>query len=259
MGFKPLRNSLPLPYGAGGLSRGLMCALVMNLLVTIGAEGGEQFRYVDPNGIVHWLEDKSKVPPPVRRQYKYVDRNGVTFWVDDAETIPKEYRTPIPSGDGGAFSPAQDVSPAVMHPQSFTPISIKNNQIMVTVIFKNRGKRVRARMVLDTGASVTTIYGPVAARLNLNKNRLSRGASLSANGSVTETLLTKVDFIEVGDKLLANSEVMVMPTMNSMGIDGLLGNTFLRYFNFTIDYEKQLLIWNPSTSVSATPLVISAE
>ncbi len=253
MGFNPLKNSLLLQNRWGGWCRGLLCALVLNLMIIGGAGGGEQFRYVDPNGVVHWLEDKSALPPSVRQQHKYIDRNGVTFWVDNPESIPEEYRTPSDAVAGDGTPPPKEVPPTVALIQSSTPISIKNNQILVTVVFRNKGKRVRARMILDTGASVTTIYGSVASRLNLKKNRLSRGSSLSANGSVTDTLLTKVDYIEVDDKVLANAEVMVMPTMSTMGIDGLLGNTFLRYFNFTIDYEKQLLIWNPASSAPPPP------
>jgi len=60
----------------------------------------------------------------------------------------------------------------------------------------------------------------------------------------SDSLLTKVDHIEVDNKILANSEVVIIPSHSKIGADGLLGNSFLRFFNFTIDYEKQILRWN---------------
>ena len=128
--------------------------------------------------------------------------------------------------------------------QYSTKISIVDNVIIVPVVFRNKGSKVKARMILDTGASVTTIYSPLASKLNLSKNRLSRSRSVNANGISSDSVLTKVDHIEVDDKILANTEIVVIPSLNNIGADGLLGNSFLRFFNFTIDYEKQLLRWN---------------
>jgi len=127
---------------------------------------------------------------------------------------------------------------------SYTRISIVNNQIIVPVVIRNNGRIVAARMILDTGASVTTIYSKLASELNLGKNKLLVIKSTSANGTKTDTLLTKVDLIEVGDKLQANSEVIIMPVRSEIGADGLLGHSFLRFFSFTIDYDNRLLRWN---------------
>lgn len=51
------------------------------------------FKYVDRNGLVFWLDDQSKTPPPVPVYHKYEDKNGLVFWVDDVNKIPEEYRT----------------------------------------------------------------------------------------------------------------------------------------------------------------------
>ena len=127
---------------------------------------------------------------------------------------------------------------------SYTRISIVNNQIIVPVVLRNNGRIVTARMILDTGASVTTIYSKLASELNLGKNKLSVIKSTSANGTKTDALLTKVDLIEVGEKLQANSEVIIMPVRSEIGVDGLLGNSFLKFYIFTIDYDNRLLKWN---------------
>jgi len=141
-------------------------------------------------------------------------------------------------------SKSVDDHTAVEMKPSYTRISIVNNQIIIPVVFRNNGRIVTARMILDTGASVTTIYSKLASELNLGKNKLSVIKSTSANGTKTDTLLTKVDLIEVDDKLQANAEVIIMPVRSEIGADGLLGHSFLRFFTFTIDYDNRLLRWN---------------
>jgi predicted aspartyl protease len=91
----------------------------------------------------------------------------------------------------------------------------------------------------------------VASELNLGKNRLSIIKSTSANGTQTDALLTKIDLIEVGDKLQANAEVLIMPVRSEIGADGLLGNSFLKFYNFSIDYDNRLLRWNEGKNIFA--------
>lgn len=129
-------------------------------------------------------------------------------------------------------------------PPASVRISIVNNQVIVPVKFWNKGRIISARMILDTGASITTIYSQLASELNLGKNELRRVKTTSANGSTTEALLTKVDMIEVGDKSQSEAAVIYLPTRSEIGVDGLLGNSFLRFYNFTVDYNNRLLRWN---------------
>jgi len=219
--------------------------IMIFVAVATSATGAEYFKYTDRNGIVFWLDDKSKIPPPMPIQYKYEDKNGITFWVDAESQIPDVYRKKVTPNIEILDSPkSASKQISVEKPRYSTKISIVNNLIMVPVVFKNKGHNVKARMILDTGASVTTLYPALASQLKLNKNNLTRVRSINANGVPSESLLTKVDHIEVDDKILANSEVIVIPSHSNIGADGLLGNSFLRFFNFTIDYEKQLLRWN---------------
>ncbi len=219
--------------------------LIIFLAVAASATAKEYFKYTDQNGFVYWLDDKSKIPSSIPIQYSYEDKYGITSWVDDVSKIPDEFRN---KSARSKENPEKSKLPTGQPPQEprqyATKISINNNQIVVPVVFKNKGRKIKARMILDTGASVTTIYPALATRLNMNKNRLTNIKSIIANGTATDSLLTKVDYIEIDDKIVANSEVIVMLSNSNIGADGLLGNSFLRFFNFTIDYEKQLLRWN---------------
>jgi len=76
-------------------------------------------RHVDRNGLVSWLDDQSKIPPPAPVYHKYEDSNGLVFWVDDVSKIPAEYRNrSMQNGDSSATiekaaekSPDQIVQP----------------------------------------------------------------------------------------------------------------------------------------------------
>lgn len=220
----------------------LLCAMLLfTVASTVAAK--EYVKYTDRNGVVFWLEDKAKVPPLFPSYYKYVDKNGVAFWVNDIGKIPVAYRNQAKNSPEKSQQESEHNS--IEKRQYSTNISIHNNQIIVPVVLKHRGKRVKARMILDTGASVTTLYSGLASNLRLNSNKKKkRVKSISANGAKTDTQLTKVDYIEIDGKILANAEVILMPSQSNIGADGLLGNSFLRFFNFTIDYEHQLLKWN---------------
>ena len=219
--------------------------IVTMLSVASLSTAKDYFKYTDQNGFEYWLDDKSKIPPPIPTMYKYEDRDGKVTWVKNENDIPPEYRKNAQAKNTTATDQSKHESAQLPEKKQYsTKISIVDNVIIVPVVFRNKGRKVRARMVLDTGASTTTIYSVLASQLNLGKNKLSRAVSINANGVASDSVRTKVDHIEVDDKILANAEVVVIPSHTNIGADGLLGNSFLRFFNFTIDYDNQLLRWN---------------
>lgn len=178
-------------------------------------------------------------------QFRYTDRNGIVFWVDDKSKIPPEYRNQEQRTENPAL-PDQK-TPAVSatrKPQRTTAVRIANNQIIVPVRFVNKGRAVTARMILDTGASTTIIYPPLARKLAIGRDKASVGYSTIADGSQVLSYTAAIDYIQVDDSVLKSPEVVVMPQAAAIGADGLLGNSFLKFFNFTIDYGRQMIIWN---------------
>jgi predicted aspartyl protease len=181
--------------------------------------------------------------PALAEYYKYTDRNGIIFWVDDENKIPPQYRDQgrktVPKDKPGADSVV-----TVEKPKRYTKVIIINNQIIVPVVLVNKGHKTAATMILDTGASSTIIYPGLAKRLGINANRVSAGVSKIADGSQVASYMTKIDYIQVDDSVLRNPDIVIMPSMSDLGAEGLLGNSFLKYFHFAIDYDKQMLIWD---------------
>ena len=176
--------------------------------------------------------------------FKYVDRNGIIFWVDDENKIPQQYRNQLGNSVSETKPAAEPPPPPPAKPKQVTRLDISNNQIFVPVTMVNKGHKVEARMILDTGASSTVIYPALAKKLGLHGNRVAMGYSKIADGSRVKSFITKIDYLQVDDSVLRNPEIVVMIGMSDMGADGLLGNSFLKFFHIAIDYNNQLLIWN---------------
>ena len=131
-----------------------------------------------------------------------------------------------------------------MKPKSYTRVSIRNNQIIVPVTLVNQGRKVLAHLILDTGASSTIIYPALAQKLGMGRNKVAVGVSMIANGSQVKSYQATIDMIQVDESALRNPEVVIMPSVNNLGADGLLGNSFLKYFHFAIDYDNQVIVWD---------------
>lgn len=181
--------------------------------------------------------------PALAESFKYTDKHGIPFWVNDESNIPPEYR-------GKELKPAQKEPAAPVpvvtpqKPKRYTKLKIANNQIIVRVMLVNKGHKVAANMILDTGASSTIIYPALAKKLGINGNTVAKGYSKIADGSQVASYKTKIDYMQVDESVLHNPEVVIMSSMSNLGAEGLLGNTFLKYYYFAIDYDKQLLVWD---------------
>lgn len=123
-----------------------------------------------------------------------------------------------------------------------TPVVIENNQVLVPVTLINNDKTVTAVMLLDTGANVTNITDSLAQQLNITSGKQS--AARVANGSVVRTSQTIIRSMSVGPKSVKSPLVTVMKQSGpKLRFQGLLGQDFLKHFQYTIDYKTNHIIW----------------
>jgi predicted aspartyl protease len=123
-----------------------------------------------------------------------------------------------------------------------TPVTIANNQILVPVTFGNSGLETTTQLIMDTGATHTVLYRPVADLLNILT--LSKGMSKVAGGQSLYSEVGKVDSMRIGPITARDFTVVILSfdgTNPSHG--GLLGMDFLRQVEYSIDYDSQLIRW----------------
>lgn len=211
------------------------------LLIPFSLSAADCVRQADCNGHVYRLEDRNLTSSPSSPAiHSNSDNSRVASRTENVVRIVADDN----DAEGHAGASKSHANPAQAEHPLTTKISITDGVITVPIILKNKGQNVTATMILDTGTAVTTLYSALASDLTPKiKPPEKMKHATPPNTAPDPPLLTSVDSIEMDNKSVAHSDVMVVPHTN-FDADGVLGNSFLRFFNYTIDYENQLLRWN---------------
>jgi predicted aspartyl protease len=99
-------------------------------------------------------------------------------------------------------------------------------------------------LLLDTGASQIVLFREIADRLNFIAQQ--KGVAQVAGGNTIYSELGRVDSFKVGPIAMRNVGVLVInhegpPLKHS----GMLGMTFLRNLEYSIDFKNQVIRWRP--------------
>lgn len=103
---------------------------------------------------------------------------------------------------------------------------------------------------MDTGAAYVTIHEDLARCLGLDLTQADSVACILADGSQAQAHRTILTHLRLGDALLRNVPVLVMPTRPNPSHDGLLGMSFLEHFLVELSAEESLL-WLTTRSAGA--------
>lgn len=123
-----------------------------------------------------------------------------------------------------------------------TKVTIANNQILVPVAFTNSGLESTAQLIMDTGATHTVLYRPVADQLNILT--LAKGQSKVAGGQSVHSEVGKVDAIRVGPITARDFPVVILAFEGpAPSYGGLLGMDFLSRVEYAIDYDSSIIRW----------------
>ncbi len=212
--------------------------------------------------------------------YRYTDKEGKTHFVDDLSKVPDEYHFDIKtyqekydhlSEKEKQIRKKQDQAVEAKRRQSYqeyiekleirrrereeefagkkhrmheTPIEVRGNQILVPVNLGYGTQKVPARMVLDTGASITALHRHIAEQLRIHD--FKKAKARVADGKIIDTRIARLSYIEVGPNRVENPIAGILDFQGiSDGHDGLLGMDFLRHFNYRLDLQNRVIRWEP--------------
>ena len=196
--------------------------------------------------------------------YKYVDKDGKVVFVDDMGKIPFEYRD-----DLNVYKEKYDHLPpeqrAIILEKEFkerqreraeqiakeeylrglkTEVTIQGNLVLVPVVLGYEGNKKEALLLLDTGASIVTLHRPIADQLNIRER--VEAETRVVGGEVLNATVSKLGYIEVGPFKKTDLLVGIIEHEGaSVPYDGFLGMNFLRGLRYTVDFERQIIKWEP--------------
>jgi predicted aspartyl protease len=190
--------------------------------------------------------------------YKYVDNRGVVHFVDNISKVPLEYRKNLESREykkndhlsqnkrnallDNEKKKRQAMIQSFLSKDIETNVIIINNKVLVPVRLGYRGREIKTLLLFDTGASITLLHEKPIRQLGIKK--LKSAQAQVADGSVINTGISELDYMIVGPFKKTNIEVAFVEDKVVSGThDGLLGMNFLRGFEYSIDFERNVIKW----------------
>ena len=123
-----------------------------------------------------------------------------------------------------------------------TPVSITGNHVIVPVTLSYGKKKIKTRMLLDTGATNITLHRKIAKKLSVKNTR--KGFIRVAGGDLIEAEGFILDSVTVGPHTKKNLLAGIIENSGPrLEYDGLLGMNFLRNLQYTIDFNNRMLDW----------------
>jgi clan AA aspartic protease (TIGR02281 family) len=118
--------------------------------------------------------------------------------------------------------------------------------VLVPVTLNYRGKVIETQLMLDTGASMIALHLEIAKQLNIDLRRFKRVRPRVAGGRSINAYVGKMDSVQAGP--IKKDDILVSVIEHQgppVPFKGLLGMNFLQGLEYHIDFENQVINWNP--------------
>lgn len=183
--------------------------------------------------------------------YSWKDENGKVFFTDDLSKIPLKYRSKegglakhrelsAPPVDLAKDIPGLAIGPAGFKEYVVPLVSSGSGNAFVDVVL-NDG--VKAKLMVDTGASMITLSGKIARKLGLAGDGGLPEMPFTTAGGVVWSPIVVLQSVKAGDAEVVNAEAGVNSQMGDL--DGLLGMNFLGEFNMNMDQARGNMVLKP--------------
>jgi len=198
----------------------IFIVLVTFMLSTATAAGETIYSWTDENGVRHMTNI-----PPVQSNEK----------IDIIAIKPPQI-----VGEPEINFTEPEVSSAS---KSVTEVSIIENHVIVPVTLSYKLKKIQINLLLDTGSSNITLHRNIAKKLKVIETL--KGSIRVAGGELIDAEGVILDTVTVGPHTKKNLLAGIIEHNGpAVDYDGLLGMNFLKNYQYTIDFDNQLLRWN---------------
>lgn len=113
----------------------------------------------------------------------------------------------------------------------------KTNVVLINV---RLNEQTLVRMLLDTGAKYTIITPEVARRLELNLEN-ARTVPVATASRVQSASLVTLQQVDLHGLVVQDIDTVVMGLPSALGVEGLLGISFLLHCRMLLDFPNRLL------------------
>ena len=111
---------------------------------------------------------------------------------------------------------------------------------------------MEAKLLLDTGATTMILHDKTARRLRVTGGEWSRARI--ASGKTIHLKYIRLDSVRVGPHVREDVDVGIIQHKGPPVVhEGLLGMNFLKGLNYTVDFQRKLLLWVPSQPAQTPP------
>ncbi len=125
------------------------------------------------------------------------------------------------------------------------PYEGEGRRLAVPVVFQNGGREIETFMMLDTGATYTTLPPRLLAELGIAPGANAPTLTLNtANGEKTSAVVL-LDQVWLGDLPITGVAITECADCESDEVSGLLGLNVTGGFNVTIDADRRAVVFAP--------------
>jgi len=237
-------------------SLSIICS-VISLIFLSSIAYAEFYKYVDENGVQHFVDNYGNIPEKYRQQEKIYkekydhlseqeekerlrqDRLENERLMDEQRLLEDNYIQGMEVIDKER---EDQLAKETKRKNSETAVTIRDGQVLVPVSIGYLNRQVNITLLLDTGATHTVIHKNIAEQLHIGRAKTSQ--AMLAGGQIINTTEADLDFITVGPKKIEDLNVSIMDYVGPpVPHDGLLGMNFLQNFDYSIDIENSIIQW----------------
>ncbi|MBT3219133.1 MAG: hypothetical protein HN348_08585, partial [Proteobacteria bacterium] len=175
------------------------------------------------------------------------------FTFGGANDIARQMADNLPSEPLLAQPELATAEPATVSDPQPPPPPLEDNQISlaydgethrsVPVVFESGGKTIEVYMMLDTGATYTTLPTALMANIGLEPTKESPRIHLHTANGERDALLSLADRVWLGDLVVDNVAIAACEDCASSKTVGLLGLNVTGGYNITIDGDRREVLF----------------